>query len=139
MSKNLLLEEVGPGDELPGFDIDDPVLPQEIADKAMKSGGFPYDEVMKRNAYREELEPLQIELLKLQRWMENEKERLVILFEARDVAGWERDHAQELSGDAGSIIRIRAGSVPEDNPLCQSPARGLGPHRVSPLAARSER
>jgi hypothetical protein len=123
MSKNLLLEEVGPGDELPGFDIDDPVLPQEIADKAMKSGGFPYDEVMKRNAYRKELEPLQIELLKLQRWVENEKERLVVLFEGRDAAGWERHHAQELSGDAGSIIRIRADGSVRKTIHCVSPRR----------------
>lgn len=28
MSHNLLLEEVGPGEELPGFDIDDPILPR---------------------------------------------------------------------------------------------------------------
>ena len=27
MSNSVLLEDVGPGEELPGFDIDDPVLP----------------------------------------------------------------------------------------------------------------
>ncbi len=46
MSDDLLLEDVGPGEELPGFDIDDPVLPKEIADKALMSGGFPYTEMM---------------------------------------------------------------------------------------------
>jgi len=40
MSKNLLLEDVGPGEELPGFDIDNPVLLNEIADKSLKSGGL---------------------------------------------------------------------------------------------------
>ena len=81
MSDDLLLEDVGPGEELPGFDIDDPVLPKEIADKALTSGGFPYTEVMKRNAYRAELQPLQVELLKVQRWVETKGQRIVILFE----------------------------------------------------------
>jgi polyphosphate kinase len=87
MSDDLLLEDVGPGEELPGFDIDDPVLPKEIADKALTSGGFPYTEVMKRNAYRAELQPLQVELLKVQRWVETKGQRIVILFEGRDAAG----------------------------------------------------
>jgi aldose sugar dehydrogenase len=35
---------------------------------------------------------------------------------------WERDRAQDLSDDAGSIIRIRTdGSVPEDNPFVSQP------------------
>ena len=42
MSHNLLLEEFGPGEELPGFDTDDPVLPREIAAEALRSGGYPY-------------------------------------------------------------------------------------------------
>lgn len=29
MSEIVLLDDVGPGDELPGFDIDNPVLPKE--------------------------------------------------------------------------------------------------------------
>ena len=72
MSYPGLLEEVGPGEELPGFDIDDPVLPKEIADKALQSGGYPYTERMKRKAYQAEVRPLQVELLKLQRWVERE-------------------------------------------------------------------
>ena len=82
-----LLDEVGPGEELPGFDIDDPVLPLEIEQKALKSGGYPYDERMKRKIYREEVKPLQIELLKLQRWVQKTGQRLVIIFEGRDAAG----------------------------------------------------
>ena len=58
MSNSVLLEDVGPGEELPGFDIDDPVLPPDIAAKALRSGGYPYDKRMKRKEYREQVEPL---------------------------------------------------------------------------------
>jgi polyphosphate kinase 2 len=87
MSDSLLLEEVGPGEELPGYDIDDPVLPQEIADKALRSGGYPYDTRMKRKDYRKEVQPLQVELLKFQRWVGDTGKRVMILFEGRDAAG----------------------------------------------------
>jgi polyphosphate kinase 2 len=83
----LLLDDVGPGEELPGFDIDDPVLPAAIADAALQSGGYPYAERMKRKVYQEEVRPLQVELLKLQRWVEQEGQRVVVLFEGRDAAG----------------------------------------------------
>jgi len=87
MSYPGLLEEVGPGEELPGFDIDDPVLPKAIADEALQSGGYPYTERMKRKAYQVEVRPLQVELLKLQRWVEREAQRVVVIFEGRDAAG----------------------------------------------------
>ena len=87
MPNSVLLDEVGPGEELPGFDIDDPILSSEIVLKAFKSGGYPYDERMKRKAYRLEVKPLQIELLKLQRWVAKTGQRLVVIFEGRDAAG----------------------------------------------------
>ena len=37
--------------------------------------------------YNEELERLQIELVKLQEWVREEKERVVVVFEGRDAAG----------------------------------------------------
>ena len=55
MSSSVLLEDVGPGEELPGFDIDDPVLPPEIDANALRSGGYPYDERMKRKEYRKQV------------------------------------------------------------------------------------
>jgi polyphosphate kinase len=87
MSHNLLLEEVGPGEELPGFDIDDAILPREIAANALRSGGYPYGVRMKRKEYKRQELPLQVELVKLQRWVQKEKHRLVIIFEGRDAAG----------------------------------------------------
>lgn len=49
--------------------------------------GYPYPERMSRREYEATKRLLQIELLKLQRWMVERGERLVILFEGRDAAG----------------------------------------------------
>lgn len=70
-----------------GFNLDDPKLPDEIADKALTSGGYPYDKAMKKKEYEELLEPLQIELLKLQAHIQKQGERVVVLLEGRDAAG----------------------------------------------------
>lgn len=68
-------------------DLDDPVLPQEIEDRAFASGHYPYTEKLKGKQADELLVPLQIELLKLQAWVKAKGERIVILFEGRDSAG----------------------------------------------------
>jgi hypothetical protein len=69
-------------------DDDDPVLLD-------RNGGpvdtwrenYPYDERMSREEYDRSKRLLQIELLKLQRWIRDTGRRLVILFEGRDAAG----------------------------------------------------
>jgi polyphosphate kinase 2 (PPK2 family) len=43
--------------------------------------------VMKKSDYEAELEFLQIELVRLQRWVKQNGERVVVVFEARDAAG----------------------------------------------------
>ncbi len=47
----------------------------------------PYPEKLKNKVYEQELFKLQVELLKLQRWVKESGERIVILFEGRDAAG----------------------------------------------------
>ncbi len=69
------------------FVIERKDLPPAIEAAAMRSGGYPYDKKMKRKQYEEELEKLQIELLKLQSWAKDKGERIVIVFEGRDGAG----------------------------------------------------
>jgi polyphosphate kinase 2 len=69
------------------FDIDDPVLPDWVAQEAMTSGGYPYAEEMKKKDYEAELEALQVELVKVQVWQQRTGERVAILFEGRDAAG----------------------------------------------------
>jgi polyphosphate kinase 2 len=48
---------------------------------------YPYPKRMKRRKYQAELLVLQIEMLKLQAWVKERGERLVIVFEGRDGAG----------------------------------------------------
>ncbi|MCZ7595801.1 MAG: polyphosphate kinase 2 [Hyphomicrobium sp.] len=69
------------------FDIDNPVLPPEIAEHALTSGGYPYDEELKKKTYSEELVELQLELLKLQEHVQKTGARLLALFEGRDASG----------------------------------------------------
>lgn len=69
------------------FDLENPELPEAIDEAAFASGGYPFDKRMPRKAYEGELRLLQIELLKLQRWVRDEGKRIVIVFEGRDAAG----------------------------------------------------
>jgi polyphosphate kinase 2 len=69
------------------FDIDDPDLPDWVEKHALDSAGYPYDKKMKWKHYEKELEGLQIELVKLQAWMQKTGERVLALFEGRDAAG----------------------------------------------------
>jgi len=69
------------------FDLDDPQLHPAVAENAMTSGGYPYPKRLKRKRYEERLFNLQVELTKVLRWLQDEGERLVVLFEGRDAAG----------------------------------------------------
>jgi polyphosphate kinase 2 (PPK2 family) len=48
------------------FDVDDPTLPAWVDEHALDSGDFPYKKKLKEEDYLEELEKLQIELVKVQ-------------------------------------------------------------------------
>ncbi len=52
-----------------------------------REGGYPYKNLMSRKNYEAEKYRLQVELLKLQSWVRNTGQKLVILFEGRDAAG----------------------------------------------------
>ncbi|TIR77975.1 MAG: polyphosphate kinase 2, partial [Mesorhizobium sp.] len=69
------------------FGIDNPVLPDWIEDNKLTAGGYPYDKKMKGEEYDEELERLQIELVKAQAWLQATGKRVLALFEGRDAAG----------------------------------------------------
>lgn len=69
-------------------DDDDPVLlDRDGGPVDTWREGYPYDARMDRDEYEAQKRLLQIELLKLQRWVKAEGRRLVILFEGRDAAG----------------------------------------------------
>jgi len=69
------------------FDIEDPQLPDWIDKKALKSGGYPYDDKVPEKEYQAMQERLQIELVKLLAWMQKTGERVMVIFEGRDAAG----------------------------------------------------
>ena len=52
-----------------------------------RDGGYPYKNLMSRRAYEKQKYRLQVELLKLQAWVKETGQRVVILFEGRDAAG----------------------------------------------------
>lgn len=70
-----------------GFSLDLPEFPKALEEAAMRSGGYPYDKRMKREAFDEQLQKLQIELVKLQMHNLKARERILILYEGRDGAG----------------------------------------------------
>ena len=69
------------------FDIDDPTLPRWVEERVLTAGGYPYDEKLQRKKYEKQLKTLQIELVKLQSWLQATGGRVVALFEGRDAAG----------------------------------------------------
>jgi polyphosphate kinase 2 len=58
----------------------------ELADD-WREGGYPYKYKMLRRDYEREKFVLQAELLKLQSWAKEARQRIIILFEGRDAAG----------------------------------------------------
>ncbi|MCZ7498245.1 polyphosphate kinase 2 [Agrobacterium deltaense] len=75
------------GGKLRSFDIDDPVLPDWVEEKKLSAGNFPYDKKMKREDYDSTLEALQVELVKVQFWLQATGKRVMAVFEGRDAAG----------------------------------------------------
>jgi len=58
----------------------------ELADDWRK-GGYPYKNLLSRRSYEKQKYRLQVELLKLQAWVKDAGQKVIILFEGRDAAG----------------------------------------------------
>lgn len=58
----------------------------ELAD-GWRTGGYPYKNLMSRKNYEKQKYRLQVELLKLQAWVKETGQKVVIIFEGRDAAG----------------------------------------------------
>ncbi len=69
---------------LDGHDVAD--ADEELADD-WRSGGYPYRNLLSRKNYERQKYSLQVELLKLQAWVKETGQRVIILFEGRDAAG----------------------------------------------------
>lgn len=59
----------------------------DVLSKDWRKGGYPYLNLMTRKNYEKQKYRLQVELLKLQAWVKETGQRVVILFEGRDAAG----------------------------------------------------
>ena len=75
------IDEISELGELLSDDVDD-----DSADAPWRQG-YPYTKKMKRKEYEKLKRKLQIELLKLQAWVKESGEKIVIIFEGRDAAG----------------------------------------------------
>lgn len=85
----------------------------------LKSKDIKLKDVLAELAYEEELESLQAELVKLQRWVQDHKKRICIIFEGRDAAGKGgtiRRFAEHLNPRS---IRVVALPKPTDKELGQ--------------------
>ncbi|MBE9537558.1 MAG: polyphosphate kinase 2 [Proteobacteria bacterium] len=60
--------------------------PESIS-KLFKEGKYPYTDKIEKKTYEDEKEKLQIELLKVQNWVKQTGQKIVIIFEGRDAAG----------------------------------------------------
>jgi polyphosphate kinase 2 len=63
------------------------VKPDDELSPNWRRGGYPYKNLMSRKNYEKQKYRLQVELLKLQAWVKETGQRVVILFEGRDAAG----------------------------------------------------
>jgi polyphosphate kinase 2 len=63
------------------------VAPDDQLARGWRQGGYPYKNLMLRRNYEKQKYQLQVELLKLQLWVKETGQRVVLLFEGRDAAG----------------------------------------------------
>jgi polyphosphate kinase 2 len=61
--------------------------PDRMLSEHFRDGGYPYRNLLRRKTYEREKFRLQVELLKMQAWVKQTGQRVVILFEGRDAAG----------------------------------------------------
>ena len=87
--------------------------------KADKKGKNSTIEKLDRKFYEQELERLQVELVKLQEWIKKESLRVVVIFEGRDAAG-----------KGGVIKRITQRLNPR---VCRVVALGVPTEREDPM------
>jgi polyphosphate kinase 2 len=64
-----------------------PAHSDELLSRHWKDGAYPYQNRLRRKTYEQQKYDLQVELLKLQHWVKETGQRVVILFEGRDAAG----------------------------------------------------
>jgi polyphosphate kinase len=91
--------------------------PQDIRDLITGSAkddilnpGYPYDSQWKKRDYKDAMDRLQVELVRMQAWVRDTGQRIVVVFEGRDA-----------SGKGGTIKRVRANLNPRSARLVALP------------------
>jgi polyphosphate kinase 2 len=69
------------------FSLEFDAFPLELESQTFPHGDFAFSKKMKKKKFEERLEELQIELVKLQKWVRANGERIAMVFEGRDAAG----------------------------------------------------
>jgi polyphosphate kinase 2 len=86
-------EKVDSKNQLKAVKNTDSSAPAKVAEtnppatRISQESTYPYRKKLSQNKYERQKEKLQIELLKVQNWVRNSGQRIVILFEGRDAAG----------------------------------------------------
>ena len=96
------------------FDLDDPKLPDWVKKNAFSSDNYPFEKKLKWKKYEEELRALQIELVKVQYWLQESGNRVMALFEGRDAAGKGGSIKALLQNLNPRVVRTVALSKPSD-------------------------
>lgn len=81
LSRALKRQRLSARDRTPKADLDKALTTDDLP------GAYPYKYLMSRATYEHEKYKLQVELLKLQAWVKETGQRIVIVFEGRDAAG----------------------------------------------------
>ncbi len=68
-------------------EVEAPTSPDDLLADDWRDGGYPYRNLMLRRNYERQKYQLQVELLKLQAWVKETGQRVIVLFEGRDAAG----------------------------------------------------
>lgn len=87
---NSVKPAAAPDAEVAGGSAPEPQFPQVTSDKirqTFENGEYPYEGKMGRRDYEAQKAQLQAELLKVQKWVGETGQKIVMLFEGRDAAG----------------------------------------------------
>ena len=71
----------------PNLDLSEVDLPRKVPDWDATKASYPYDQKLKRKVYERRKQELQIELLKVQSWVRETGQKIVVVFEGQDAAG----------------------------------------------------
>jgi polyphosphate kinase 2 len=102
-------------DEAPAWKL--PTSPDdELATGWRDNNSYPYRNLMSRKSYEKQKYRLQVELVKLQNWVKENGQRMVVIFEGRDAAGKGgsiKRFTENLNPRGGRVVALEKPTVEE--------------------------